>query len=71
MLTSIVIDHLNTQLRDRSDVGIADLYCNFHRHDEQKAEDLLANLLKQLTQQRPSLPDALRALYSNQGSRPP
>jgi hypothetical protein len=46
-----------------ADIGIAYLYCNFRRQDEQKADDLLASLLKQLSQERTSLPDSVKALY--------
>lgn len=73
ILTSIVIDHLHTRFYDQPDVGIAYVYCNFRRHDEQNAGDLLASLLKQLAQQRPSLPEALSDLESKHGlmkSRP-
>ncbi len=50
MLSSIVIDYLITRFSNQPDVGIAYLYCNFCRHDEQTAEALLANLLKQLAE---------------------
>src|SRR5947209_4514453 len=46
ILTSIVIDDLSTRFLADQNVGIAYLYCNFRRRDEQGAEDLLANLLK-------------------------
>lgn len=48
MLTTIVVDHLNRCFLDDPDVGLAYLYCNFRRHDEQRIEDLMANLLKEL-----------------------
>jgi hypothetical protein len=63
ILTSIVIDDLTTRHQNDPSIGIAYLYCNFRRRDKQKAEDLLASLLKQLSQERPSLPDSVRALY--------
>jgi hypothetical protein len=37
-------------------IGIAYIYCNFRRQDEQKIDDLLASLLKQLAESQPSLP---------------
>jgi hypothetical protein len=63
ILTSIVVDDLNTRFLADQNVGIAYLYCNFRRRDEQSAEDLLASLLKQLTQEQSSLPDSVKALY--------
>ena len=64
ILTSIVIDDLTTRHQNDPSIGIAYLYCNFRRRDEQKAENLLASLLKQLNQERPSLPDCVKALYN-------
>lgn len=74
ILTSIVIEYLHDKFRKAdaqgdnqngdSDIGIAYLYCNFKRQHEQQAEDLLASLLKQLTQIRTSLPDGLKSLYN-------
>jgi hypothetical protein len=49
ILTSIVIDDLDTRFQSNTSVGIAYIYYNFRQQDEQKAEDLLASLLKQLT----------------------
>lgn len=63
ILTSIVIDDLSTRFPAGQDVSIAYLYCNFRQRDEQSAEDLLASLLKQLTQEQSSLPDSVKALY--------
>ena len=58
ILTSIVINDLVTRFQNGLTIGIAYIYCNFRRKDDQKAEDLLASLLKQLlAQERPSLPD--------------
>lgn len=56
-----------------SDIGIAYRYCNFKRHNEQRLQDLLTNLLKQLAQGLPSLPDAVKMLYHQHrggGTRP-
>jgi Cdc6-like AAA superfamily ATPase len=67
IITSIVIKHLfdrfqhrdiqgDGNIQDRSiqnedSVGIAYLYCNFQQQNKQKAEELLASLLKQLAQE--------------------
>ena len=63
ILTAIIIDDLTMRFQSEADIGIAYLYCNFRRQDEQKADDLLASLLKQLSQKRTSLPDSVKTLY--------
>lgn len=64
ILTSIVVDELTSRYHDDRNIGIAYIYCNFRRQDEQKVEDLLASLLKQLTRSLPTLPDAVQSLYN-------
>ncbi|CZS86115.1 unnamed protein product [Fusarium graminearum] len=63
ILTSIVVDSLNSTFDNDSEIGIAYIYCNFRRQHEQKIGDLLASVLKQLTQCRSSLPDSVKSLY--------
>jgi Cdc6-like AAA superfamily ATPase len=75
ILASIVVDDLYDRFND-ANVGIAYLYLNFRRKDEQKVESLFANLLKQLAQKWTSLrtlPDCLKALhdrYKRKGTLP-
>lgn len=69
ILTSIVVDDLCARFQDTDRVGVAYVYCNFRRHDEQKAGDLIASLLKQLTQSQPSLPACVESLYIKHKSR--
>ena len=64
ILTSIIVDELITRFSNDPTVGIAYLYCNFRQQDEQKAQDLLASLLKQLSEERSSLPDSVKSLYN-------
>jgi hypothetical protein len=63
MITSIIVDHLYTMFQDDASVGIAYIYCDFRRQQNQKPEDLLASLLKQLVQERPSIPENAKSLY--------
>ncbi|KAI1149764.1 hypothetical protein F4825DRAFT_453150 [Nemania diffusa] len=73
MLTSIVIDELMTRFGNNVTVGIAYVYCSFQRRQQQRAEDILASLLRQLAQGRPSLPNSVKLLYekhSKQRTRP-
>jgi len=65
ILTSIVVEELVTCAKNGRSIGVAYLYCNFRRRDEQKAEGLLASLLKQLTQCLTSLPDSVKSLYKD------
>lgn len=65
ILTLIVVEDLTTRFQHNKHIGIVYLYCNFRRQHEQKVEDLLASLLKQLTQGQSSLPDTIRSLYNS------
>lgn len=74
-MTSIVIDHLTTKFihdLENLNTGVAYVYFSYRQSDE-KADDLLFSLLKQLAQIRSSLPDCVTALYEqhkDKGSRP-
>jgi len=73
ILTAITIDDLITRFQRDPDIAVAYIYCNFRRRDEQKADDLLASILKQLIQKRSTLPEGVKALYdrhSDQRTRP-
>jgi hypothetical protein len=63
ILTSIVIDDLYNKFHNDATVGIAYVYCNYRYQFEQTAENLLINLLKQLSQERSSIPDSVKDLY--------
>lgn len=64
VVTSVVIDHLTTRLRTCRDVGNMHLYYDHGRQPEQKTDDLLASILKQLVQAQTCLPGSLRALHA-------
>jgi Cdc6-like AAA superfamily ATPase len=73
IMTSIVVEHLWTKFQRDTSVGIAYLYCNFQQQHEQKPVDLLMSLLKQLVQERTSMPETIESLYNrhkNKRSRP-
>lgn len=63
MIASIVIDHLCNTFQNEADIGIAYLYCNYRRKEEQNPNQLLLSLVKQLVQELPSVPDGLKSLY--------
>ena len=71
ILTAIVIDDIYSRFKCDTTVGIAYLYCDFRRQQEQNIKDLLANLLKQLAQKQASILERVRTLYhQNQPARP-
>lgn len=73
VVTSIVVDEITNRFRKDDSIGLAFVFCNFRRHDEQKAAQLLATLAKQLAQSRPSLPEVVKSLYdqhNDKGTRP-
>jgi Cdc6-like AAA superfamily ATPase len=73
MSAAIVIDELYAKFRNDTNVGIAYVYCNFRRQQEQRHVDLLASLLKQLIQGLPSVSQSMTKLYEhhqNKRTRP-
>ncbi|KAH7349793.1 hypothetical protein B0T11DRAFT_134733 [Plectosphaerella cucumerina] len=60
LLTSIVVDDLQSRLTNDEHASMAYLYCNFRRQQEQTVEHLLSSILHQLAQDQPSLPEFLR-----------
>ncbi|RYP52862.1 hypothetical protein DL768_002111 [Monosporascus sp. mg162] len=69
ILTSIVVENLVTRFENDKNIGIAYLYCNFRQQDDQKAEDLLGGLLKQLAQGWSPLPESVVSLYGSHKDR--
>ncbi len=63
MISSIVVDHLETEFKNEANIGIAYLYCNYRQQQQQKAKDLLSSLLKQLAQRQPSVAAEVKKLY--------
>jgi Cdc6-like AAA superfamily ATPase len=73
IISSIVIDHLHKTFGNDPSIGIAYLYCNFRQQHEQKSTDLIVNILKQLVQKQPFIPDVVKTLHSHHkpvGTRP-
>jgi ankyrin repeat protein len=65
MSASIAVDELYAEFQNDASVGIAYIYCNFRRQQEQRPVDLIASLLKQLIQGLPSVPQAIQRLYEH------
>ncbi|KIL92993.1 hypothetical protein FAVG1_04174 [Fusarium avenaceum] len=66
--TSVVIDHLTTRFGEDLYTGLAYIYCNIERRDQQTPEELFACILKQLAECLPSLPAAVQSLYDTHWS---
>ncbi|KAF5589386.1 transient receptor potential channel pyrexia [Fusarium pseudocircinatum] len=64
IMASIVVNSLLESFHSESNIGVAYIYCNFRRRHEQKASDLIANLLKQLSENQPSLFKPVEELYN-------
>jgi hypothetical protein len=69
IITSIVVEHLLGKFQNDTSVGAAYLYCSFRRQQQQKPADLLKSLLKQLVQEWPSMPEAMKSLYKHHKER--
>jgi Cdc6-like AAA superfamily ATPase len=69
IITSIVVEHLNTKFENDASIGIAYLYCSFQRQQEQNPTDMLASLLKQLIQEQHSVPESVKSLYERHEKR--
>lgn len=59
---AILINHLTQEFRSNDTVGVAYLYYNFKKQQDQKAEHMLANLIKQLAQISKTFPEAVHQL---------
>jgi hypothetical protein len=74
ILTSIMVDDISERYREDPTVAVAYLYCNFRRQDEQRVDDLIASLLKQLAEGQSPLSTTIKDLYSQhrkKRTRPP
>nr|CEG03538.1 unnamed protein product [Fusarium acuminatum CS5907] len=69
ILTSIVVDFLDSKCGNDAEIGITYIYCSSGRQHEQKVDDLVASVLKQLTQCRSSLPESVRSLYDQHNAK--
>jgi len=72
MIAAIAIDYLLNTVQD-SNVGVAYVYCNYKAQGEQNTTSLLAAVLKQLVQMRPSTiepVEQLRRTHTNKGTKP-
>jgi hypothetical protein len=66
VLASIVNADLWERYHNNATVGMAHLFCNYKRQDEQTLDALIAGLLRQLVEQQVSLPQHVADLYEKQ-----
>lgn len=74
IITSIVVEELHTRFRGDTSIGIAYLYCNFRRRDEQQIADMLCSLVRRLAATQASIPESVKTLHDLHRpleSRPP
>ncbi|KAL6886897.1 hypothetical protein GGI43DRAFT_431693 [Trichoderma evansii] len=64
VLTSVIIHNLHTKFQNDDTIRVVYIYGHLPHQRYQDAADLIANLLKQLAQNRPSLPDCVKSLYN-------
>ncbi|KAK8017199.1 hypothetical protein PG991_008275 [Apiospora marii] len=69
ILASIIISDLEQKFLDSNSATVAYIYLSFQQKDEQNIEGLMSSLLKQITQTRPSLPEAVANLYRKHASK--
>ncbi|VUC33634.1 unnamed protein product [Clonostachys rosea] len=62
IISSMVVDLLTSRFK-QPDTGIAYIYCNYQRQNEQEIEDLLSSILKQLAQHFSAIPDCIKEAY--------
>jgi Cdc6-like AAA superfamily ATPase len=63
IMTSIVVEHLQSRFQSDTTIGIAYIYCNFRQQEQQKPQDLLSSLLKQFVQKQHPMPETMMDLY--------
>jgi Cdc6-like AAA superfamily ATPase len=68
IMAAATIDHLSRTLPS-STTGVAYIYCNYKAETDQSATSLLAAILKQLVQARPSSAEPLIRLYDEYANR--
>ncbi|USP76308.1 Arp Ankyrin repeat protein [Curvularia clavata] len=68
MVAAIVIDHLLKSFQSIS-VGVAYVYCNYKAQEQQSTSVMLASIIKQLVQSRPSVIEPVARLHKQHDQR--
>jgi len=68
MIAAIVVDHISRSLQSNT-IGVAFIYCDYKAQADQNALGLLAAILRQMVQARPSIAEPVACLYRQHGDR--
>lgn len=68
-MTAVAIDHLLKAWSDTIGVGVVYVYCNYKAQIDQNVADLLAAILKQLVQARPSIAEPVEHLHKHHAKK--
>lgn len=69
IISAIAVDDLMARRRSNRTLGLAYIFYDSNRKKDQKAEDILASVLKQLSQCQSSLPKKVEKLYQEHKDR--
>ncbi|KAF5243724.1 hypothetical protein FAUST_2719 [Fusarium austroamericanum] len=64
ILTSVVVHDIIQRFHENSNVGIAYIYCNYRKQDDQTIDKILASLVKQLAERQTAFPKVIQDLYN-------
>ena len=67
--SSIIIDHLQSEYKNKN-IAVTCLFCNYRDRAAQSAEIFMANLMKQIVQQKRTIPTEITARYKERGRGP-
>ncbi|KAL7815650.1 hypothetical protein V8C26DRAFT_429458 [Trichoderma gracile] len=70
IITAIVVDDIYNRFYNDTNVGIAYLYCDYRRQQEQTVEQLLSSLLRQLAQRQAPVPKEVSDIYRKYQGQP-
>lgn len=65
MITSFVVSRILDNFRKDSHIGIAYIYCQFSRKNEQTPTHLMSSILRQLADRHHDIPKRIRTLYNS------
>src|SRR6266516_6004346 len=68
IMAATTIDHL-WETKQSDTIGVAYIYCNYKTKVDQNTTSLLAAILKQLVQARPSITEPVTCLYDRHANR--
>ncbi|THZ96069.1 hypothetical protein D6C82_07302, partial [Aureobasidium pullulans] len=69
MITSLVVSRVLKKYKDDSGIGLAYIYCQFARHQEQTSQYLMSSILRQLVERQTIIPDAVKSLYREKSGK--